>query len=352
MLPRHAPLHLHDLVSHSIIEEALKRNPNAVRNVRAHLGSTAHVLSVENVLYVPSLGLQIVDDRLVPAEGIVDPSNLAFLQHRFRSGADSEEDTACLSCSFSPRYVDEEVCILSNVFSRNFSHFTEELFKVLILERAGYTGPYVYTALPSFAIEFWDALGLDRRRLTQVSSDPVVFRSALYTTNLNFLDLSKCVDVFFELRERMFSATAEISSPYGSRLWLDRGADLNPARALVNSEEVDSCLEGYGFTRLDPGGLPLLEQIAAARNADVIAGPHGSAFMHCAYMKERSTVMEIFSPNYLDGQYSVEICRVLGHRYIMIVGHNLPVHGWPYPHGTAVEVPLNQLGLALQSLPK
>ena len=104
-------------------------------------------------------------------------------------------------------------------------------------------------------------------------SDPVVFRSALYTTNLNFLDLSKCVDVFYELRERLFSATTEISSPYGSRLWLDRSANLDPERALVNSEEVDSCLDGHGFTRLDIGGLPLLEQIAAARSADVIAGP-------------------------------------------------------------------------------
>jgi hypothetical protein len=349
MLQRHPPLQLSDLVAHSIIEEALERNPGAVPEVRAHLGRTVHVLSVENVLYVPSLGLQIVDDRVVPAEGIVDTSNLAFLQRRFdRTGGD--EEIACLSRSFSPRYIDNEVCILSNVFSRNFSHFTEELFKVLILERAGHTGPYVYTTLPSFAFEYWDALGLDRSRLTQVPSDPVVFRSALYTTNLNFLDLSKCVDVFFELRERMVSATTERSSPYGSRLWLDGGANLDPDRALVNSEEVDQYLEAYGFTRLDIGTLPLLEQIAASQAADVIAGPHGSAFMHCVYMEPRSTVIEIFSPNFLNGQYSVEICRMLGHRYVLIVGDNAPGNGWPYPHGTAVELPLNQLGLALQSL--
>jgi capsular polysaccharide biosynthesis protein len=297
MLPRHPPLHLNDLVAHSIIEEALKRNPSTVRAV----GSTAHVLSVDNVLYVPSLGLQIVDDRLVPSEGIVDTSNLAFLQRRFDRGGASEEEIACLSFSFTPQYVDDEVCILSNVFSRNFSHFTEELFKVLILERAGHTGPYAYTALPSFAFEFWDALGLDRRRLTRVTSDPVVFRSALYTTNLNFLDLSKCVDVFFELRERMFTATTGISSPYGSRLWLDRGPTLDPERALVNSDEVDSYLGGYGFTRLDIGDLPLLEQIAAARSADVIAGPHGSAFMHCAYMNAALRSWKFFRPTFSMG---------------------------------------------------
>src|SRR5262249_34675825 len=203
--------------------------------------------------------------------------------------------------------------------------------------------PYIYTQFRKFAFEFWDALGLDRRRLMQVSLEPIVFRSALYTTNLSFNDLglSKCPDIFFELRDRMFSAATGISSPYGRRLWLDRGINVgNTERDLINSEEVDTYLDGYGFTRLDIGNLPLLQQIAASRDADVIAGPHGSAFLHCMYMNPKSTVIEIFSPNYLNG-YSFEICRVLRHRYVMTVGPNAP--HWPYRHGLGILVPSDQL---------
>lgn len=339
----HPPLDVQTLISKSIIDEMLESDADSVRRVATHLGNTAHVLAVEDVLYMPDLGLQIVNNRFVPAEGIVDPWNLGFLQRQLEHGAPSYS-----SSDFPTKYVDEEVCILSNMFSDNFSHFTEELLKVLILERARYSGSYVYTNLPEFAFEFWDALGLDRRRLKQVSLEPLVFRSALYTTNLNFLDLSKCPDIFFELRDRMFSAAAGISSPFGKRLWLDRGSNVaDSERGLVNSEEVVSCLDGYGFTRLDIGSLPLLQQIAASRDADVIAGPHGSAFLHCMYTKPHSAIIEIFSPNYLNG-YSFEICRVLRHRYVMIVGDNAP-HA-PYRYGKRIYVPCNQLCLALQNL--
>ncbi len=122
------------------------------------MGNTAHVLAADNVLYVPKLGLQILEGGVIPDEGIVDPWNLRWLKL-------DESDFAALSSRYPSNYCAEEVCILSNVFSTNFSHFTEELLKVLILERARYSGPYIYTELPKFAFEFWDALGLDRRRL-------------------------------------------------------------------------------------------------------------------------------------------------------------------------------------------
>ena len=344
----HPPLDLQKLISKSIIEEALESNPHSVRKVKTHMGNTAHVLAAENVLYLPKLGLQIMNNGTVPAEGIVDPWNLGHLQRKFNRLYQSTGEAAPFSSYFSPRYVAEDVCILSNMWSFNFCHFTEELLKVIILERAKFSGPYVYTNLPKFAFEFWDALGLDRGSLMQVSPEPAIFRSALYTTNLNFGDLSKCPDIFFELRDRMFSAAAGTPSPFGERLWLDRRINVQDrARDLVNSEEVNSFLNGYGFTRLDIGSLPLLQQIAAARDANVIAGPHGAAFLHCMFMKPESTVIEIFSPNYLAGS-SFEICRVLRHRHVMIVGNNTPA--WPYQFGIGVHVPYNQLRLALERL--
>jgi capsular polysaccharide biosynthesis protein len=145
----------------------------------------------------------------------------------------------------------------------------------------------------------------------------------------------------------MVTAAAPITSPYGKRLWLDRGINANRPGQLVNSEEVDVCLEGYGFKRLDIGSLPLLQQVAASFNADVIAGPHGAAFVHCMYMKPESTVIEVFSPRYIMGG-SFEICRLLRHRYVMIADYNSPQY--PYRYGQDVHVDCRQLALALQKL--
>jgi hypothetical protein len=65
------------------------------------------------------------------------------------------------------------------------------------------------------------------------------------------------------------------------------------------------------------------------------------------YMPPSSAVIEAFSPLYLNG-YSFDICRVLRHRYTMLVDYN-SAH-WPYRFGRQVYVPCAQLRLALQTL--
>jgi hypothetical protein len=332
----------------AIIDAALRSGSDAIRPVPTHLGNVFHIMRVPDVLYLGDLGLQIINRCIVPTEGIVKPWNLDRLE-RILARQSAEDGTELPYVSpFEAEYIDEEVCILSNVFSTNFGHFTEELLKVVALERAGLMPRYVYTNLPSFAFEFWDALGLNRARLLPVPRGPVVFRAAYYATAMHFGDLSRCPDIFFELRERLFAAAARIRLSLGERLWLERGVKVAaPDRELVNADEIAGCLEAHGFARLDIGSLLLSEQIAAARDATVIAGPHGSAFMHMMFMPPRSTVIEIFSPLYLNHAWG-EILRVLRHRYMMLVGYNCPQ--CPYQFGKQVYVPPAQLRFALESL--
>jgi hypothetical protein len=332
------------LVAESVIDERLKSGSDALVAVKTHLGKTVHVAREHDVLYLPDLGLQVLHQRLVPSEGIRNPLNLWF--QKLLIARKAVTPPAYASGEFEPAYVDEDVCILSNMYSGNFCHFTEELLKVIILERSGLMPRYVHTDLPAFAFTFWDALGLDRARLLHVSDEPMVFRSAYYTTRMDFSDLTACPDIFFELRDRLLAAAAGIRSRHGTRLWLDRGANaMDPTRGIVNPDEIEGCLDEYGVTRLDIGSLPLLEQIAAARDAEVLAGPHGAAFTHAIYMKPRSALIEAFSPLYLNPCWG-EICRVLTHRYSMVVGGN--TRDCPYKFGRQVYVPTSQLRIALQ----
>jgi hypothetical protein len=78
-----------------------------------------------------------------------------------------------------------------------------------------------------------------------------------------------------------------------------------------------------------------------------MAGLHGSQFVHSQLMPPRSAVIECFSPLYLNPTYT-EIYRVLRHRYSQLGATNTPV--FPYPHGGDVEVDLQQLALALETL--
>jgi hypothetical protein len=343
----HQPVDVRTLVSESVIDARLASGCNSVRAVQTHRGNVVHAVRLPDVLYLSHFGLQVLDQRLVPVEAIRNPLNLRFLQRILRRRAKLGFEPPYTS-PFEVHDVDEDVCILSNMYSTNFCHFTEELLKVLILERGGFKPRYVYTHLPPFAFDYFAAMGLDRARLLQIPEEPAVFRSAYYTTAIDFSDLTPCPDIFFELRDRMCAAASGIRSRYGKRLWLDRGVNVaDTTRGFVNPDEIQGCLDDFGFTRLDIGSLPLLEQIAAVRDAEVIAGPHGAAFTHAIYMKPRSNVIEVFSPLYLNLCWG-EICRALTLRYAMLAHSH--TKDCPYQFGRQVYVSPRQLRIAFQSL--
>ena len=337
----HAPLDLDALVCRSVLKEP-KAAPAQVDEVLVN-GTAYALTTVDNVLYLPELRIQVIDDRVVPEEAIRDPWNFDFEQRNGWHGGGGQFRTR-----FDLHEVDETVCILSNLYAHNFTHWLEELLKVTILERARYAGRYVLSSMPPFARESLRILGISRERIADEVTEPTVFRSAVYTTAINFDALDEPPSAFLALRAALLTGVAGIRSPYGERLWLDRGSNVESAdRDLVNPDEVHACAERHGFERVDIGSLSLEQQLAAARDAAVIAGAHGSAFAHCAFMKERSTVIECFSPLYLNGA-SFGICRALDHRYLMVVDRNSQY--FPYPHGDRVHVNLDQLELAYRHL--
>jgi capsular polysaccharide biosynthesis protein len=338
----HAPLDLDALVCRSVIDE-LPTDPAKVDEILFDGGARYAIATVDDVLYLPELRLQVIDDGVVPEEAILEPWNLEF--ERRNSWHDIRGRFAT---PFDVREVDDTVCILSNSYSHNFTHWLEELLKVTILERGGYAGRYVVSSMPPFASEFLRLLGIPSDRINTEVREPTVFRSAVYTTAIRFDVLGERPAAFFALRDALLTSVDSIASPHAARLWLDRGPNVESHdRDLVNPDEVHECAERHGFERVDIGSLPLERQLAAARDAAVIAGAHGSAFAHCAFMKERSTVMECFSPLYLNGAV-FGICRVLDHRYLMVVDSNSRYT--PYPHGNRVHVNIEQLELAFRHL--
>src|SRR5262245_53163147 len=129
----------------SLIDGSARSIPAVIESVRSFSGEAAiSVARAKDVLYVPKLRLQVVDQRLVPAEAILEPWTLEFEVKRNFNGLGSAYSTP-----FETVYSDREVCILSNFYSRNFFHWiTDELTKVTILERHGFRGDYILHGLP------------------------------------------------------------------------------------------------------------------------------------------------------------------------------------------------------------
>jgi capsular polysaccharide biosynthesis protein len=340
-------VNINELVCGSALQLAEEASPTGVKELRHWPGEPPiFVCRTEDVLYLPSaLGigqsLQMIAGRVVPVEAILDPFTLGFVQQRRASKNITKYDEP-----FEVQYFDGDVCILGNVFSRNFTHWHEELLKVQMLALAGVECDFVFSRLPVFATEALQLLGVPTARIHDID-EPTVFRSAYYMTPISYENVWRYPGVLLKLREALLAAAESDAPSYGPRLWLDRGQQTRLGRKLVNAEEVYRCLEEYGFERLDMGALPMNRQIAVAQRMQAMAGLHGSQFVHSQLMPRRSLVIECFSPHYMNPTYT-SIYHALGHRYCQVTSTNTPA--FPYQHDGDVEVDCLQLRVALKEV--
>ena len=162
------------------------------------------IYRVPDVLYLPNLlqegqSLQIVDRKIVPLEAVLYEYIAEFVKHRVEPTR-----RQLLSTGFEVQEIERDVCILANVFSRNFTHWHEELMKLLLLEKAGLRCTYVFADLPPFARASLELIGIDAQRILNIPT-ATMFRSALFTTPpINYYNLTVHPEAFYLLREAFF----------------------------------------------------------------------------------------------------------------------------------------------------
>src|SRR5689334_2265200 len=92
------------------------------------LGLAVRLVELGEVLYLPNIlepgqSVCIVHGDVVPVESVLDCWAVGFVQEQKRrpqyAGTYAEDVT--------PDVMQEPVCVLGNLFSRNFGHWTEEL---------------------------------------------------------------------------------------------------------------------------------------------------------------------------------------------------------------------------------
>jgi capsular polysaccharide biosynthesis protein len=308
--------------------------------VGAFDGGALQAARVADVLYLPTAGLQIAPGGIVPLEAVQDPWCLDFeVKRRFQGKLDA------FAAAFEVPELDGESCVLGNFYSRNFFHWiSEELVKVVMLERSGFQGRYVLSPLPAFVHEFLALLGIPAARIV-VADGPLRLRSAWYTTAITARRLHRFPGLFHALREALLR---EVTPATGHRrIWMDRRLGVNNAgRELINPDEVYPLLARHGFEVLDMAAFPVARQLALASGAEALSGPHGAGFIHATFLPPRSHVIECFSPLFINPGI-FEISRLLRHRYQMVAYENC-YDG--YPHGDRLMVDVSQLELALLAL--
>lgn len=299
------------------------------------LGNSGNNVSVYRsgpVLYLPDEKFPVFQD-IVPEEAI---------NHRLHFEGQHFGDKSILldDCPL----VSHEVCILGNIYSTVFGHWMEELLKVAVLEAFGFQGQYVIAPrFPQFCLDSLGLLGVAGDRILIVDR-PTEFICGYFITNISHMNAHRYPHVVKHLRKMLYEGIGP-GSGVGERVWIERGRTANRESDLVNREEVEQFLGQHGFRQVDFGVLDFRTQLQIDREATVMAGVHGSAFVHCGFMNDGGHVVEAFSPNFINPSV-ISLCRALRHRYNQLVESN--AHDRAGRKGMNVEIDLTHLELILQ----
>ncbi|PJD94142.1 MAG: hypothetical protein CK424_00895 [Legionella sp.] len=122
---------------------------------------------------------------------------------------------------------------------------------------------------------------------------------------------------------------AATSSDATSRNKLIAFRRSSKTRPLLNQEEIYHVLEAYGFTLVEPGSMPFLEQIALVRSAKIIVSPVGAELTNIMFCTPGTRIIALARDQVHSGIYywqSIAFPFGVNLLYLFGQGENSDVH--------------------------
>jgi capsular polysaccharide biosynthesis protein len=234
-------------------------------------GNAFTLYEAENVLYAPQLGIIAKDDGRVS-------------RHSMRQAGYADPELKGLAALWPTRsrapLLDKASIVLPWGAFRNYGHFLlDGLTSAPFLAR-----PFVTPPLQGWQRDHFKTLRIAPDELVQ----PLYrIRKAAYTSGFG-QNLHNPNMHFVRLRELQRTSPLRL----GRKLYISR---KGLKRTFKSEDALIGELQRRDFTTIQPETLPVVDQISAFREADVIVAPKGSAMANCLYCKPGATVVEIIS---------------------------------------------------------
>jgi capsular polysaccharide biosynthesis protein len=118
---------------------------------------------------------------------------------------------------------------------------------------------------------------------------------------------------------------------------------------FTNEPEVKSLLKDNGFEEIFTEGMSFLEQVRLFASAREIVAPHGAGLSNLVFCQPGTRVLEVFSPNYVNGCFwALANWAQIDYYYILGTGNRPPVGRDPHRVEQDITVNLDELKEALR----
>lgn len=222
-----------------------------------------------------------------------------------------------------PRYYDENVALLHASYGFNYFHLMFDIAARLDLLRRSKIPIQRYVTNHSLPIqdEVLSLLGIPKEQRIEVTSSLILQAKELvipsYTgSSLGFVPKWACD---FLRKELLLNRKVEKIAGY-ERIYISRG--MAGHRIVVNEKEIMDILTPLGFKHIILENEPVARKIQIFHSADVVIAPHGAGLTNLLFCNPGTTVIELFSPNWMLSCFKM-ISSYYGLNYYELMGKGI-----------------------------
>ncbi|MGL6282703.1 MAG: tetratricopeptide repeat protein [Microcoleaceae cyanobacterium] len=196
-----------------------------------------------------------------------------------------------------------------------------------------------------FQAEILGALGLPSNKIITSEEYPYIQADELLIPSFSFVggDLRTPYWACDFLQKSLSPQPAVNTSR--KRLYISRSQAS--WRKVINETEVINFLTNYGFTVVNLENMSFQEQVEYMASAEVVIAPHGSGLTNILFCPAGTTIIEIFSPNFISNIYwhLASSCQLI---YCYMLGEDVAAKPNIPPQKQDISINLDRLLVMLQ----
>jgi capsular polysaccharide biosynthesis protein len=206
--------------------------------------------------------------------------------------------------------------VLVSPESNNYYHWLSDVLPRIklyeqVLDQADHF--CVASNVPAKFLEVLKDFGIPKEKILLVNEKDKLHFDYLYVSSLPGSEGRSPHWAVDYVREKLIKSTnTQLPS---KKIYFKRGDAAE--RKIVNEKSLIALLQHSGFEIIEPGELTILEQIELMQQAKIVVAAHGAALGNLLFSRDKTAVIELFSPDYFrtDCYYTLSSILKLNYWY-------------------------------------